>query len=145
MATFSAFGTGKQFLIASGDNSNGIVPAVGVSGTVATTNTSVQTASSVVIANGATDSAVFTNAGYVAGALLLPGTFTGANISFKGCLTVGGTYQLIYDLTGALITFAVTQGRNYPIPGEVLAYPFWKIISDASEGGARTIGLALNT
>lgn len=39
MTTFSVFGTGTNFKVASGDNTAGIVPAVGISGSVATTST----------------------------------------------------------------------------------------------------------
>jgi hypothetical protein len=90
------------------------------------------------IANGATSSDAFVAEGHVAFGLKMPGTFTGASISFT-VSDDGTTYQALYDQFNNQVTVTVAASRNYDLPAELAAWPYFKIVSASAEGGARSL------
>lgn len=93
------------------------------------------------ISSGQTTSGEIDGRGFGSFALELPAAFTGASISFTGSRTSGGTFQALYDANGDQVSVTVVQGRNYDVPGEVVVWPFWKLVSASAEGAERTIGI----
>lgn len=96
----------------------------------------------VTIANGATVSSAVNTIGRAVHGVSLPAAFTGTAISFQTSAD-GTTYQGLYDAAGSLISVTVTQARNYAIPSSIEAWPYFKVVSNAAEGGARTIQIAM--
>lgn len=98
-------------------------------------------AQTLTIANAATTSDAADMRRFVGAQLNLPATFTGTSISFTTSDTQGGTYQTLYDAAGIAVALSVTQARNYDLPPELAGCAFFKVVSNASEGGARTLTL----
>lgn len=93
----------------------------------------------VVIANGATTSAAIDARQYSIFAVDLPATFTGVALTFTSSDAFAGTYQPVNDNTGAAVTLTVAQGKNYDLPTALGSVAFFKIVSGAAEGGARSV------
>lgn len=92
------------------------------------------------IANGATTSDAFAAGGLAMFGIIMPAAFTGTSITFTVSSTFAGTYVPLYDSTGTAVT-ATTAGTSRAIdcPTQLAAFPFWKIVSGSTEGGARSI------
>lgn len=95
------------------------------------------------IANGQTTSSEIDLKGASMGTIYLPAAFTGTSLTFTAAPTAGGTHQTVYDDSNSAITVTVTQGRNYPIPAEVMNARFIKLVSSGAEGAARSIVISL--
>lgn len=75
--------------------------------------------------------------------LYLPATFTGTAISFTAAPTAGGTSIVVQDGAGATYSVTVAASKYVPVDYTKLAgLRFIKIVSNATEGGTRTINLA---
>lgn len=101
--------------------------------------TSLSGVTTLTIANGQTVSSAMGTRGYTMFGVMLPAAFTGTAISYQVCDTLGGSYQAVYNSAGSLISITVAQGRSYMIPDDIKAWPFFKIVSNASEGAARSL------
>lgn len=119
----------------------GIVPAV--------------TVESLTIANGTAISDAYDFRRYIGGHVVVPGTWTAANIGFKVCDTVDGTYVIACDKTGAPIqisSVATGASKSYKIPDELFPAAFVKLWSkdttaatetDNNQAGARALKVVL--
>jgi hypothetical protein len=93
------------------------------------------------IANGGTTSGEILLKHFVLLGVALPAAFTGASLTFLVAEQPGGTFQPLYDDTGAQVTLGVAAGRSYTLPAALAAWPVCKLVSSAAEGGARTLTL----
>ncbi len=77
--------------------------------------------------------------------LILPATFTGTSISFEVSSAIDGTFVPLYNVAdNSLVSFTITQNRSYAVDPTLLrGFAFMKIVSQATEGAARTITLTL--
>lgn len=93
----------------------------------------------VVIANGGTASAIISTSGMQLVGCQIPAAFTGTAISFTVATAVDGTYQELDNASGK-VTYTVAQGKYISIASADFAgVQFFKIISNASEGAARSL------
>jgi hypothetical protein len=99
---------------------------------------------SAAIANGQTTSGVINTSGSNIVGLQIPAAFTGTAISFQGSLD-GTLFQPIHStVSGSALSYTVAQGQYLAItPGDLQGIPFIKLVSNASEGAARTIQYAV--
>ena len=78
-------------------------------------------------------------------ALGMPAAFTGTALSFQSSLDGGTTYQSVTDTTGSALSVTVSAGVNVHLKQDqrsLLQGIRWiRVISNASEGGARQIVL----
>lgn len=96
--------------------------------------------SSVTIGSGSTTSDETPVLGSLIG-VVMPATFTGTAISFLGSAD-GITYQPVYNDGGTQVSVPVAASRAIGLDTYALALSSWaylKVVSNASEGGARTI------
>ena len=92
------------------------------------------------IANGAATSDTLDLTNIVHGSFAIPASFTGASVTFTGCATVDGTFQAVHvAATNAAVSITVTSSKTYPLPAEVLACNYAKIVSASNETGAKSI------
>lgn len=97
----------------------------------------------VVIGASSATSGVVSSAGLSLVGCQLPATFTGTSISFTVATTVGGTYQEL-DNSAGKVSYNVTQGKFIAInPVDFYGVQFFKIISQATEGSARSLVCSL--
>lgn len=53
------------------------------------------------------------------------------SLTFYGCATEDGNYVRIYDLLNAALSMTVAAARAYPLPDELRAFPWLKIVPNA--------------
>lgn len=100
----------------------------------------------VTIANGQTASSAVSGRNFTVYGLIMPAAFTGTALTFTVCESLAGTYQALYDPTGALSSIpVVAASRSYDLPVELGPWPYFKIVSNAAEGGARTLLVCCKT
>jgi hypothetical protein len=103
------------------------------------------TTKEVTIANGQTVSGIVETRGeYPNMGLALPAAFTGTALSFEVSLD-GSTFQGLYREDGSAVSVTVAPGRSYQLPVELAPWPYFRIVSSASEGAARTLKLAMHS
>lgn len=90
------------------------------------------------IANGATVSSTMQGQNGKLYGVVIPAAFTGVAITFQVSAD-NATFQALYDITGTVVSVTVAQGRSYDLPGELVPWPSWKIVSGTAEGGARSL------
>ena len=110
---------------------------------------------SLTIAENAAISGAYDFRRYIGGHVVVPGTWTAANIGFKVCDTVDGTFNIALDKTGAPIQISnVNTGRAgwYSIPTDLFPTGFVKLWSknstaatetDINQAGARAMKVML--
>jgi hypothetical protein len=89
------------------------------------------------IAASAAISAAIDNSGISGGAVLVPGTWTAANIGFKVCNTKGGTFVPLRDQAGSLVQITNVQTGEadaYTLPDELFGCLWFKVWSCTSAG-----------
>lgn len=93
----------------------------------------------VTIANGATTSSALdlsTN-GFVG--FIMPAAFTGTAVTFTGSID-NSTFTALYNSDNSAFSITVSAARYYCLwPADFLGMRYVKIVSNATEGGARTI------
>ena len=89
------------------------------------------------IANGGTVSTPVTSAGFTSFGVQLPATFTGTALTFQVSAD-GATYQALQNSSGA-ISQTVAQGKSYALTADLAAWPYFKLVSGSTEGGARSL------
>lgn len=96
------------------------------------------------IANGGTDSTIVDLGIYRLTHIYMPAAFTGTSLSFKVGYDANNLLPL-YDAVGSVLyAVAVVQGRVYKMPvADWLGVRWLQIISNAAEGGARTLTLGV--
>jgi hypothetical protein len=103
---------------------------------------------SAAIANNAAISGAIDNRAASGGSVITPAAWTDANIGFKVCATVDGTFVPLRDQTGALVQITSVQTSEadaYPLPDELFGCLFFKLWSctaagvDTNQGAARTL------
>lgn len=68
--------------------------------------------------------------------VIVPATWTAADIAFQVTDTAGGTYQAVYDSTNTLLEITVTAGRTYALnPTITVGFPYVKIWSQSGGSG----------
>jgi len=97
---------------------------------------------SVTIASGQTKSSAFSLHGAVLFGLRIPAAITGTSISLEESDKIDGTFRPVYDSTGTLVSVPVSASRTcvFP-PAAVHGLKFIKLVSSASEGTDRAIGV----
>ena len=96
----------------------------------------------VTIASGQTKSGAVSLQGAVLYALRIPATITGTSISLEESDSEIGTFRPVYDNTGALVSVPVSASRTCVFaPSTVHGLRFIKLVSSASEGADRSIGV----
>jgi hypothetical protein len=99
------------------------------------------------IANGESLSAALQLNGLMGEAIIMPGTWTAAGLSFAACETEGGTYLPLADALGVEITLVVAASTRVVLPlGLLRGHNFIKLRSGTSaaavnQGGDRAIAL----
>jgi len=90
------------------------------------------------IASGQTVGAAFYVGAKVPTVLRMPAAFTGTAVSFQGSLD-NVTYQQVY-LGGSAYSETVAASKDVVLDQSALAgFPYLKIVSNAAEGGDRSI------
>lgn len=73
-----------------------------------------------------------------------PAALTGTALTFEACATSGGTFVPVYDGEGAEYSIPVGVSQYNPVRSDIfLGVNYVKVVSNAAEGGARTITLAV--
>jgi hypothetical protein len=70
--------------------------------------------------------------------LRIPASFTGTQLTFEVSADAAN-WNGLYDITGAQVVLPVVQGRAYDLPGEVSAWPYFRVVSSATEGSNRIL------
>jgi hypothetical protein len=71
------------------------------------------------------------------GSVIIPAVWTAANLGFKVCDTVGGTYVPLRDQSGALVQITGLQtgeAGSYTLPDDLFGHAFFKLWSCTSAG-----------
>ncbi len=97
------------------------------------------------IANGGTESDAINIQLARSGAFLLSSEFNTDTITFKGAQTKGGTYNLIDDKGGTVVSIAGETNKWTEFHEAVMAFPWIKIVTDTATGAAATIPLVFKT
>ena len=107
------------------------------------------------IANNEALTAEFDMTPFAGGLVIVPGTWTAANIGFKVSPTSGGTFVTLVDYLGSPVQVsgvATGTSKAYQMPDELFAAGFVKLWSksttiatetDTNQGGARTLTVVL--
>lgn len=96
-----------------------------------------------VIAPSTTSSGVISSAGMSLVGCQLPTTFTGTGLSFVVATGSTATYQELDNSSGK-VSYTVTQGKYIAInPVDFYGVKFFKIVSNATEGSARSLVCSL--
>lgn len=110
---------------------------------------------SLTIAENAAISGAYDFRRYFGGHVVVPGTWTAANIGFKVCDTVDGTYVIACDEDGVPIqigTVNTGESRSYKIPDDLFPAAFVKLWSknttaatatDTNQAAARSLKVTL--
>lgn len=95
----------------------------------------------VVITNGAQESAAIVTSGMSLCGIQFPAAFTGTTVTFEACDTFAGTYLPLKSLIGGTaLTYTIAQGTYQAIdPKDFAGVQFLKIKSGSAEGAARSI------
>ena len=93
------------------------------------------------IASGQTTSGEIDLSGTTLCGFILPAALTGTALSLQMTNVSGGTYVAVQDGTGVSLSVAVTAGVYVPITNLAVTagLRFVKVVSNASEGAARSI------
>lgn len=103
------------------------------------------------IASGAALSGVFDFRAFANGVVIVPGTWTDANLGFYVCDTVDGTFVPLVDDAGAPIQIsgiATNKSKAYALPDQLFPCKFVKLWSksttaatetDTNQGAARSL------
>jgi hypothetical protein len=95
---------------------------------------------SVTIASGAATSGVMMLDGFSFGGVILPSTYDGTTaIGFTVCDTFSGTYVALEDATGAAITVVGEASKAYPLPPEIFAFPYGKLVAPGNQSTTDTV------
>lgn len=73
--------------------------------------------------------------------LAVPSTFDGTTITFTVSELFAGTYQPLYDASNTQVSRTVAASRSYPLPAELKAWPFFKIVCGTAQTGATIFDL----
>lgn len=92
------------------------------------------------IGSGQTTSNAIEGRHYGAWLAVMPAAFTGTQVSFTASVD-GTTYQTLKTTTGTTVAVDVTASISVPLPPEVGHARWFKLVSNAAEGAARTIRL----
>lgn len=96
-----------------------------------------------VIASSGTTSGAISSKGVSLVGCQMPAAFTGTAISFTVATTVGGTYQELDNSSGK-ISYTVAASKFIAInPVDFYGVQFFKIVSNATESGARSLVCSL--
>jgi|WetSurMetagenome_2_1015567.scaffolds.fasta_scaffold219111_1 hypothetical protein len=95
------------------------------------------------IANGGTESSALNLKGFSLAGIFMPAAFTGTAISFKASTAIDGTFEPVYNSSGA-VSYTVAASRYVAIdPKDFQGIQFLKVVSGSAEGAARTLTLSL--
>lgn len=89
------------------------------------------------VTNGQTVSAAVDTAGLRNAGLYIPSTFDGTTLSFQVSHD-NSTYQVLYDILNNQVSMTVAASRNYDLPGELMAWRYWKLVCGTSQSSTDT-------
>lgn len=95
----------------------------------------------VTISNGGTTSTAIdlSSLGFVG--FILPSAFTGTAITFTGSID-NSTFTALYNSSNSAYSITVAASRYYMLnPADFMGSRYIKLVSNATEGGARTISV----
>ena len=70
--------------------------------------------------------------------LVVPSTFDGTTISFQVSVD-NATYQALYDITNTLVQMTIAASRSYDLPGELMAWRYFKIVCGTAQATTDTL------
>ncbi len=92
------------------------------------------------IANGAATSEAISNDGASVAGVIFPAAMTAATFSIHVCDTFGGTYRQLYDDQGVAVSgLPVAANTAIALPIAIMAFPFFKIVTNVNEGANRDL------
>lgn len=86
------------------------------------------------VTGGGTTSAAIDTAGLRNAGLYSPAEFDGTTITFQVSHDAS-TYQALYDILNTQVSMTIAASRNYDLPGELMAWRYWKIVCGTSQTG----------
>lgn len=86
------------------------------------------------VTSGQTASAAIDTAGLRNAGLYSPAAFDGTTITFQVSHDAS-TYQALYDILNTQVSMTIAASRNYDLPGELMAWRYWKIVCGTSQTG----------
>lgn len=95
----------------------------------------------VTIPSGSVASSNFSLRGAAVGLFIPSGTLTGGTVNYHVSAD-GTTFIGLRDSAGVLLAQTVSGTMAWAAPSALLAAPFGRLVSNAAEGGARSITLA---
>lgn len=79
------------------------------------------------------------------GCIYLPAEFSGDTISFQGAEKEDGTFALVYDDTGSLVSFVAVSAKWHQLHPAVMGMAYIKVITSVATSGAATALLSLKS
>lgn len=70
---------------------------------------------------------------------MIPGGFEGTSISFEVSSEEGDPFAALNDEAGTPVAVAVSDGENYTLPAALAPWPYFRIVSNATESAERAI------
>ena len=93
----------------------------------------------VTIAATGTTSNAFDARGDITFGVFIPTGFEGTSIGFTTCHVDDGTFITAYDAAGVALAVVVSDPGYFPLPAELAAVSFFKIVSNATETSERAL------
>lgn len=91
-----------------------------------------------IAASGTTSTAYDAREGITYG-VFIPTGFEGVALTFTTSHTEAGTYVTAYDSAGVALTITVSDPGYFPLPADLAACPWFKIVSGATETNERSL------
>lgn len=98
-----------------------------------------------VFASGATVGAAINISQSAFGNIYLPAEFSGDTISFQGAESDTGTFALIYDDTGTLVSFTAVSAKWHQLHPAVMGMAWIKPVTSVATSGAATALFSLKS
>lgn len=93
----------------------------------------------VTIDSGETESSVFDARDGITFGIITPSALTGSTFTFEVAPFDGAGFTPLNDETGAAVTLAVAADNAYTLPAALAPWPYFRLVSGATEGADRDI------
>lgn len=95
----------------------------------------------VTVANGATVSSAVIAEHYAIYGLIMPAAFDGTALTFDVSYDKTN-WQPLYDATNTAISRTVAAARSYPLPDELAAFPYFRLVCGTTQTADRVFRIA---